>query len=219
METFFTIFVSKFFRLMNQEVENILSKVAQMYLKYGIKSITMDDVARELAISKKTLYQHFENKNDLVNQVIEHEMGKRACEMKEIYSDKLNAIEELLLVNKHLMETIQNVNPSAKYDLKKYYPSLYQKVHTMQREKMYDAILNNIRKGKKEGLFRQELNEETITKVQVAMFENIDETDFIDIDEMRSPDFLRETFIYHIRGMANEKGVQFLENKLREEND
>ena len=92
---------------MNSELENILEKVAALYMKYGVKSITMDDVARELGISKKTLYQYVENKNELVEKVVDYVLNKKDCEFKMISEKEMNAIEKLLEVNMHIIKTMK----------------------------------------------------------------------------------------------------------------
>lgn len=199
---------------MDKELENILEKVGELYNKYGIKSVTMDDVARELGISKKTLYLYVENKVELVSKVLDYVMQKNNCDMKKLHEKNLNAIEELLQVGMHIINTTKDYNPSTEYDLKKYYPDLYQKLHQIRKEKMYDAILKNIRKGKTEGLFRDDLNDEIIAKMQTSRFLNMGTDEVINPEDMFKPKYILELFIYHIRGIANENGIQMLDKTL-----
>jgi AcrR family transcriptional regulator len=203
---------------MNKELENILHKVSELYQKYGIKSVTMDDVARELGISKKTLYIHVENKNDLVSKVLEFTLLERNCTIEKIINKKLNAIEELLEVGIQIVKTIKEYNPSTEYDLKKYYPELFKNLHNFRKEKMYKSILNNIQNGKDEGLFREDLDNEIIAKVQVSRFISMNTNDFFNADEVLQPKNILELFIYHIRGIANKKGLEVLEQTLNKIN-
>ena len=168
---------------MNKELENILEKVGELYNKYGIKSVTMDDVARELGMSKKTLYQYIENKNDLVSKVLDYHLFEKDCSFKKISKKNLNAIEELLEVGVQIIKSIKDYNPSTEYDLKKYYPELFKKLHTVRKERMFESIIKNIQKGKKEGLFRDDLDEEIITKMQTSRFLNMSSDEFFDQDE------------------------------------
>lgn len=200
---------------MNKELENILIKVGELYNKYGIKSVTMDDVAREIGISKKTLYQYVENKGDLVSKVLKNTLSKNNCTFKEIEDKGLNAIDELLEVGKHIIKIITKYNHSLEYDLKKYYPHLYDQIHEMRKEKMYNAILNNILKGKKEGLYRADMNEEIITKIQISRFIHMSSGELFDPEEINKPQYILELFIYHIRGIATNKGLEGLEKKLQ----
>ena len=203
-----------YFCAMNEELKNILDKVLSLYQKYGIKSITMDDVARELAISKKTLYLYVTDKTDLVEKTLIHEMEKRACEYENINCCGKNAIEELIAVHKFVNKKIKELNPSTEYDLKKYYPELYHKFHGDRYQKIYDRIIENIRKGKKEGLYRQELNDEIIAKITAMRTEEITGKEIATVSEFTSPHFFMEVIIYHIRGIANAKGIEFLEKNL-----
>ena len=199
---------------MNKELENILEKVGELYNKYGIKSVTMDDVARELGMSKKTLYQYIENKNDLVSKVLDYHLFEKNCSFKEISEKNLNAIEELLEVGVQIIKSIKDYNASTEYDLKKYYPELFKKLHTVRKERMFESIIKNIQKGKKEGLFRDDLDEEIITKMQTSRFLNMSSDEFFDQDEIFKPKYILELFIYHIRGIANKKGIETLEKTL-----
>jgi AcrR family transcriptional regulator len=220
METFYVFFVSDvffvYFCRMNEELKNILIKVGCLYKKYGIKSITMDDVSRELGISKKTLYQYVQDKNELVSQVLEMDMERQIAVFDELYHKALNAIDELFEVNKKVLQMIKSHNPSEEYDLKKYYPDQYQKMHKIKRDEMQKHILLNLQKGKKEGLYRVDLNEEVITKVQLMRIENTFDNQIFTDDELTSQKTFLEIFVYHIRGIASDKGIKILEQKLRE---
>jgi AcrR family transcriptional regulator len=201
---------------MNEELKNILFKVGCLYKKYGIKSITMDDVSRELGISKKTLYQYVQDKNELVAQVIDLGMENQVSIFNELFCKGLNAIDELFEVNKMVAQMIKHHNPSEDYDLKKYYPDQYQKMHKVRREEMYSHILTNLKKGKEEGVYRVEMNEEIIAKVQLMRIENTFDNQIFNDDELISQQAFLEIFIYHIRGIASEKGIKILEQKLKE---
>jgi len=197
---------------MNEELVNILERVKCLYQKYGIKSITMDDVSRELGISKKTLYQYVTDKTDLVAKVLELDMNQRKCEFEGLQNDNKNAIEELIDVHRFVFKKFMGYNPSTEYDLRKYYPDLYRKTAEEKHHKMYDKVLENIKRGKAQGLYRQDLNEEIITKVTVMRSEISGSIESFTNSELFSPEFFTEIMIYHIRGIANEKGIKFLED-------
>lgn len=203
---------------MEKEFENIVEKVSNLYQKYGIKSVTMDDVSRELGISKKTLYAYVANKEELVEKFIEYKTDQKRCNVKWIQEQKLNAIEELLAVNQQVVEMLKNFNPATEYDLKKYYPGLYTRLRKQRMDSMYKAVFSNIEKGKKEGFYRAELNGEIIAKIYVSRIENSFESEMFSMDELTSETFINEMMIYHIRGIANKKGIDFLEKKLLSNN-
>ncbi len=201
---------------MNEEFENIITRVTELYFQYGIKSVTMDDVARELGMSKKTLYKYISNKDELVAYCMNSLVEKRNCAFKEIEKEKMNAIEELFMVNEHVVQMLKNYNPSTEYDLKKYYPDLYEKLRKFRRENMYEAVKNNIIRGKQEGLYRENLNEDIISRVHVSRIENSYANEMFDIEELTSWKFIREMFTYHIHGIANEAGIKFFYEKLKD---
>lgn len=190
------------------------SRVIELYKKYGIKSVTMDDVSRELGISKKTLYQHVKDKRELIEKTVEFEYEKMIGHFREIEQMNLNAIAELFEVNKLLKMHLKYHSSSLEYDLKKYYPDIYKKIHSKQLQEMYQSVLRNINKGKDEGLYRKELNAEMIAKLYVGRMVNSQDNEFFSVNEFISQEAFREFFIYHIRGLANKKGISYLEKNI-----
>jgi len=200
----------------DQEYQNIIEKVSQLYEQYGIKSVTMDDVSRELGMSKKTLYNYVSNKDDLVRHYVEYVTHQRRCNVEDIKNQNLNAIEELFEVNWHVIQMLKHYNPSTDYDMKKYYPHHYHRLREIRQQNMLQAVRENIIKGKQEGLYRQDLNEDIIARVHVSRIENSFANEMFDISEMISWRFIREMMIYHVRGIANDKGVNFFDRKLKD---
>lgn len=200
---------------MNEELKNILSKVRELYMKYGIKSITMDDVARELGISKKTLYQYVTDKDDLVGKFIDNEVEMRQTEICSCFRVGYNAIEELFEISLFMNKLMREQNPATEYDLKKYYPNHYQKTVKARREGMYNYILLNLKKGKKEELYRDDLDEEIIAKVYLSRVESIPFSDLYTVEEFTSIRLFVELLTYHIRGIATKKGIAVLEKKIK----
>jgi TetR/AcrR family transcriptional regulator, cholesterol catabolism regulator len=201
---------------MNDELENILLKVRELYLKYGIKSITMDDVAKELGISKKTLYLYVADKNELVGKVIDNEIQLRMKGIINCSNSKYNSIEELFEISMFMNKLIREQNPATEHDLKKYYPGHYQKIVKTRREGIFNYILQNLKKGKKEGLYRSDFNDETIAKLYLSRSESFTSNDLFTIEEFTSSRLFIELLTYHIRGIATEKGISVLEEKIKE---
>ncbi len=201
---------------MNDELKSILERVGSLYMRYGIKSVTMDDVARELGISKKTLYQYVSDKADLVEKFYHNEFNKMGELFEQIRKKPINAVEQLLEVYKLLMLMLKSYSHTTEYDLKKYYPELSSSIHGVKRKTMYEALLDNMKKGKKEGLFREDFDEEIISKIMVARFECLPESPLFNISEFTSPHFISQLFMYHIRGIASEKGLGVLEKNRKQ---
>jgi transcriptional regulator with XRE-family HTH domain len=201
---------------MNEELKTILEKVRELYMKYGIKSITMDDVARELGISKKTLYQFVTDKDDLVGKFIDNEILMRQEEICKCFRVGFNAIEELFEISIFMNKLIRDQNPATEHDLKKYYPQHYQKTVKARREGIYNYILLNLKKGIKEGLYRKNMNSEVIAKLYLWRSENTSFDGLFTTEEFSSGKMFVELIAYHIRGIATEKGIIELEKKIKE---
>jgi len=201
---------------MNEDFKNILLKVSDLYTRYGIKSITMDDVANDLGISKKTLYQFVTDKDDLVGKFIDMEIELKQEEINRCFNVRYNAIEELFEISVFMKKMMRDQNPATEHDLKKYYPHHYQKIVKTRRERMYHYLLMNLIKGKEEGLYRKNMDEKIIAKLYLARSENIHFSELFSVEEFTSDKLFLELVIYHIRGIATDEGLIVLEKKLKE---
>ncbi|NJN33424.1 MAG: TetR/AcrR family transcriptional regulator [Saprospiraceae bacterium] len=149
--------------------ENILLKAQTLFLRYGIKSVTMDDVARELNISKKTLYQFYENKADLLNSITELNEKKDRAAMTRILSESKDAIDEMFGIARYVTsEIMQIISPTALYDLQKYYPEIWAKFEEFNARFIYEHIKNNLERGIREGLYRENISADIIAKLYVG---------------------------------------------------
>lgn len=200
-----------------EEKKAFLQTVLNLYSKYGIKSVTMDDVSRELGISKKTLYHFVSDKHELVEKVIDYQCDLRKDWMKSLHLDKLPALEEVVQVSKMINKTISEFSPSFQYDLSKYYMAIHKKMIGLNRESMAKSMLQNIRKGKAEGYYRADLNENIIVNMHISNVENLAEIDFYNNQELSPEEVQRELFSYHMHAILNEKGLKEYERLLNSE--
>jgi len=201
---------------MENELSDIITRTRPLFLKYGIKSVSMDDVSRELGMSKKTLYHYVVDKSDLVKKVVDMDMEEKVCFFDKVIDQNLNAIEELFAVNKLMNEMNKQFNPAVEYDLRKYYPELHKKIFSVRRQKTMTYILNNLNKGKAEGFYRADLDSEVIAKLHVSRVEKIIETDFFQQSEFTSQKVFNEIFVYHLHGICSQKGLDLLNEKLQQ---
>mgnify|MGYP006283885303 CR=1 FL=1 len=197
-----------------QGTERILNSALSLYSKYGIKSITMDDLCRELGISKKTLYQHVDDKQDLIRKVIGHEIEMQRNAMEQMFRSEMNAIDELMHVNKHIHLSQSIHSPTFYFDLKKYYPDIYNEWIEYKRNKMYEMIMRNLNKGIAEGLFRKDMDARIISKLHVARVEMMHASTIIEEEEYSTATFIDEIFNYHIHGICNDHGLKYFRMKL-----
>jgi TetR/AcrR family transcriptional regulator, cholesterol catabolism regulator len=200
---------------MNEELSIILKRVRLLYQKYGIRSVTMDDVSRELGISKKTLYQYVRDKDELVRKVVDLEISVYQEHIHEMFREKLNAIEEIAKIAGCIGYMLKEYSAVTEYDLKKYYPELYVRVREVRREHIHRFIQDNLIKGKNEGLYRENLNVDVLSKLSVSNIDSMFESEIITISELLDQHFFFEYFVYHLRGIASKKGLQVLEEQLQ----
>lgn len=200
---------------MEEKKTYIIEQVGQMYLRHGIRSVTMDDVATELGISKKTLYHFFKDKAELVDEVVNHILMKDECYHSQ-EDQSLNAIDRFFWIRKHIFEMIKIVHNNLEYDLKKSYPETFKKITDYKRQRIYIDNLSIMEQGKKEGLFREEVDSELIAKLAVGRFLlvfNPDNKIFRD-KEIKDIRLFDRMLDYHFHGVCTEKGITYFKKQL-----
>lgn len=203
---------------MEDKKAHITEKVAQMFLDYGIRGVTMDDVSHRLGISKKTLYQYFQDKNQLVEAVLIHIANNRFKDFAEI-ENQGNAIEQLLCYMKIQLKMIKSYKPAFAYDLHKYYPDLFEKFQNLKLEKMIETVKRNTKTGVEQGLYRSDLDIDIIARLTVLRAETIINSEFFTQEEFHSTNLFKEIIKYHIYGVVSDKGRELVNNKLHEFNN
>lgn len=186
----------------------IISRSEQLFLRLGVRSVSMDDIAREIGISKKTLYQHFENKDMLVEEVISNHIDHKQNCMDQFCLNATDALNEMRNIGTYLTSTIEDVSASALYDLQKYYRKSWELLMQKQNFHVLNSIIKNIQRGINEGLYRTDLEPEIIAKIYAK-------ATFMIVEEMSSSssNYSRRQLIwelhnYHIHAIATEKGLK-----------
>jgi TetR/AcrR family transcriptional regulator, cholesterol catabolism regulator len=195
----------------------IQQKAQNLFFKYGIKSVTMDDIARELTISKKTLYQFFENKADIL-QSIAHMNKARDIEMiGKITVASKDAIDEMLHTAKYVTHELSQItSQTALYDMQKYYPEIWVLFREFQQEFIYEHIKGNVTRGIEEGLYRPNIDADIIAKLYVHKTDCVIDEDMFPSKKYDKVKLFKEYFTYHIHGIATTKGLKLLEKRLSE---
>jgi AcrR family transcriptional regulator len=199
--------------------DKILLGANGLFMKYGFKSITMDDIARELGVSKKTLYQFFEDKNDLVNQTIDFHIESDMQICCSIENEGHDPIEFMLEMSKSITEKHRKVNVSVLFDLRKYFKAAWDKFDNFKSNFIYTQMLNNINKGKELGLYRQDIVSELIAKLYVH---SIDFMMKPELYQEISTDFQyihQEILRHHLRGICTEKGLKRIDKLIENQHN
>ncbi len=199
---------------MDKKNKHILKNVGELYMKYGIRSVTMDDIASEFGISKKTLYQLFKDKEDLVNQVFNYFMENPMFELT--MNKKGNAIDKLFSLRKHIVTVLKSYNNNLEFDLKKYYPALYKKVIEFKKNKIFEDSVQNIKEGISQGLFRDGLEVEFIAKLQVGrmLCTYNPNSGIFGEDELSLIELFDKGIDYHLHAICTEEGLKYYHKQL-----
>ena len=202
---------------MDEKKIELIVRASSVFMKYGIKSVTMDDLARELGISKKTFYIHFKDKNDLVLTAIQLKIESEKQLCIECSTSGINAIETLMSISEFVIEHFSNVNPTLFYDLQKYHPEAWKLVQEHKWEFVYEHIHTNILQGIKEGLYRENLEPKTISRYYVASMDLIMNGDIFPWPEFKPDDIVKQILRFQIRGLANENGIKYIKENFNTE--
>lgn len=195
--------------------EKIMSKAKDMFLKLGFKSVTMDDIAAEMCISKKTIYKYFCNKEILVEETTEKIHNDVNEKISAIAEKDFNAIEENFEIQKMFKEMFKSYDTSPVYQLKKHYPMIFMKIHEKSIEFCNDNFRKNIEKGMQEGLYRADLDIKTAVDFYYTLIFNINENTVYEKD---AHELVLKALEYHTRAIATPKGVLELEKHLQNPN-
>jgi len=195
--------------------ENIIQIASSQFHKTGIRNVSIDDVCAELRISKKTFYQYFNKKEDLVDAVIAYEQNQHMEKVQKWIKDK-NAIEVFIYMIKEIKKTAECTPFMLWHDLKKYYPALYQKYDQIKTDTIKYGFEENIRQGIEEGYYRENLDVELLSFFHSIQIRNIFET-MMQSQKKYSAKRLTDFFIdMIIHLIVNEKGLKYVEENLTE---
>lgn len=203
---------------MNQE-QQILIKTKELFFKLGVRSITMDDISHELGISKKTLYQYVDNKSDLVNKTLHLHFSQEKIVIGEAIEQAENAIDEIIRIARESLKQFRSMHPSSIYDIKKYYPQAWDIIDQFKTDFIYSCIKENIKKGKVEGMYRMQVDEDVISKLYINSIDYLVNPHNFPAVEYNFSDLYKEFITYHLQGISAEKGYEYLKNKQLEENE
>jgi AcrR family transcriptional regulator len=197
--------------------DKILKGAEGLFMKYGVRSISMDDIARHLTVSKKTLYQHFADKEDIVTLVCQAHMQENKKEFDKITEDSANAIEELAKISICLKRNMEGINPSLLFDLQKYHPRAWKVWQDFKKISIYDSVKRNIEQGKEEGYYRPELDTEIISTMRMVLVETAFDDKAFPQDKFKIADVQVQLFDHFVHGLVTEKGKK-LYQKYKEQN-
>ncbi len=193
--------------------DQIIDTASELFLNLGFKSVTMDDLAEHMGISKKTIYSHFANKTELVEECTIQLFNRTVYGINCICDQGMNPIEELYEVKKFALLNLKNEKASPQYQLKKYYPQISDMLLKKQFEVMQDCVLTNIRRGMEMGIYRENLDPGFVSRIYFAGISSLKD-DALFPRHIFPMVHLTDIYLeYHLRGIVTPKGRTIL-NKI-----
>jgi AcrR family transcriptional regulator len=191
--------------------ERIIEQAKNLFLKLGIRSVSMDDICSHLAISKKTLYQHVADKDELVDMVLQGQISGMQAETMECCLQSENAIQEVIKTMEMLVKHFTSMNPVVLFDLQKFHLSAFNKFKDHKYQFTLEMISNNLKRGITEGLYRADINVDILSRfrlesLEIAFNVEVYPTNRYNLVEVSIA--IIENFLY---GVATEKGFALIE--------
>jgi AcrR family transcriptional regulator len=196
--------------------EKILEGTEALFMKYGIRSVTMDDIARHLAVSKKTLYQHFADKDELVYKMSEMYLERSFHQYEEITQISKNSIEELSRISVCMKRDMENLNPSMLFDLQKYHPKAWGLYNEHKTKIISQSVVRNIGQGIADGFYRADINPEMIAITRLILIEAAFNPELFSKDRFNFIEVQTQLFDFFVHGLCTEKGKK-LYQKYKED--
>ncbi|NCA84848.1 MAG: TetR/AcrR family transcriptional regulator [Clostridia bacterium] len=204
--------------LPDEKRRQIIIGSIQLFRQYGIRSLSMEDIARQLGISKKTLYQYVNSKTELLQESFARMIADFSDGVAELRSKNLNAIDELLEMSLRVSEEITQFSFSNIYDLQKYYPEIYKEHLNQKKQLAYEFIRENLSKGIQQGIYRSEQQVELIAGFYIQKIHSMHDPDFQDSTGKSCDEIFAAVFENHIRGIANAEGLAYFEQRKQHYN-
>ena len=196
--------------------DRIKQKADELYRRYGVKSVTMDEIASQLGVSKKTIYHSFSDKNELVDAVIVDMLNYNMECCQKDKAKARNAIEEVYLAMEMLEVMFENMNPSILFDIERNHPATFEKFKQHKFKYLFQVVKDNIERGKREELYRPEINSDVVAKIRL-------ETMMMPFNEDLFPKskysllFLEQQLIeYYLFGLVSLKGYKLISKYQKE---
>jgi TetR/AcrR family transcriptional regulator, cholesterol catabolism regulator len=194
--------------------DRIIAKAREQFFRYGVKSVTMDDIANELGISKKTIYQHFEDKDELVYQLMLAEMAQDKCDWEELGKTSENVIEKTVKSMDLLKQTLTEMNPSTLFDIKKYHPKTWILFQEHKEVFIFESIKADLLEGIEQGFFRHDIKVDILAKMRIEQVEVGFDPHLFPANKFSLIEVELTMLDHFIRGILTEKGLQVYQEYL-----
>jgi len=192
-----------------EELDNkdkILKGTEDLFMKYGVRSISMDDIARHLSVSKKTLYQHFDDKEELVTLVSKSHLERNAKEIESIQSTAENSIEELARISVCIKKNMEGLNPAMLFDLQKFHPKAWGVWLDFKNKFIRESVVRNLKQGIEDGYIRPEIDLELMAIMRIELIQLSFNPDVFPRERFNPVEVHGQIFDHFVFGLVTEKG-------------
>lgn len=189
--------------------EYIVEESDKLFCQFGFKSVTMDDIAKHLGMSKKTIYQHFSDKDELVNILIQEKLSTQDCSMEFCASKAENAVEEIFFALRNIHELLANMNPKLFYDLQKYHPKAWLSFKDFKEKSLGKCIHLNLERGIREGFYRSEIKVDILTQMRLEQVDLLfSQHTHYTMNKYSLVQVMTEITEHFLYGVCNPKGLE-----------
>jgi TetR/AcrR family transcriptional regulator, cholesterol catabolism regulator len=185
--------------------DKILKGSEELFMKYGVRSISMDDIARHLSVSKKTLYQYFADKEDLVVAVSKAHLEAESKMYEHLRDSSSNSIEHLAKISVCMKQEMEDLNPSMLFDIQKFHPKAWAVWSNFKKEVVLE-IVNNLKRGMEEGYMREDLNPEILAIVRLELVQSAFDDEVFPRNKFKLAEVQVQLFDHFVFGLVTEKG-------------
>ncbi|MBU8882123.1 hypothetical protein CBW16_11930 [Flavobacteriaceae bacterium JJC] len=190
--------------------KKFIEKVVDLFIENGAKTLTMDDIAKEFGMSKKTLYQKYTNKEALLGDVLHFKLNEVIEKLNELDAKIENAIERMFCRDEHFEKAAQSNNTILIRQLIKYYPAIFNK-HMMEfSERFSEVLVHNIEKGRDQGYYRNDFDARIYGKIFFQLVMSYDSSPFLDTNEIDRAHYNNEALMFFMNAITTEKGKDYL---------
>ncbi|MBS3915458.1 MAG: TetR/AcrR family transcriptional regulator [Bacteroidetes bacterium] len=198
-----------------EQVRKVIDTAWGMFKRFGVRSVSMDDVAREMSISKKTLYRCFRDKNELITKTMDHDLEVIEAGVDKVLSEETNPVHQVIRIAHFVSSYLKEINPSMIYDLQKYHPEIYAHFTNYRQNTFINKVLGNIKAGIQQGFYRDDLEQNTTAYLYLCLMNHGPETLIQMNKEASYADFYLEIIKYHLNAICTPKGLEVAKDFLK----
>lgn len=195
-------------------LEKILEGCDKLFRKFGIKSLSMDDIARELGMSKKTIYQYVTDKNDLVKKTFHYILNYTESQCSCIKEETNNPIDEILLISRNMSQHMKGINPAVFYDLRKYHPEAWLLFENHSHTFIFNQVKENLQNGIEQGYYRDNIKADILARLYISLVQTISNPELFSNIDYDFGAVYHEMIRYHFNGICTEKGRNYFNTKI-----